>query len=267
MNDTTKIPMIAECAQRLCSAVKQIEAELMQPVVVDISGQKQYRYSEHSPYHVAFLKAIRVVSGLNACLFLLSGGFTQELMVIIRTLDDFTCEIMFILENAETGSLTKHQKKFLVDFFREEFVNSNNPLMNEDRRDTVPKRNIVASLARQMGTYANPSDLQKMCLTTNDALSGYVHGAYPHIMEMFGGRPPQFHLQGVTGSSRIHMCIRQMETYTHRAIMMFDVLAKSLGLVKLSEFLVETRDRFETASGYVQPTDLNKEIRRQKKKR
>ena len=267
MNGSSSIPLIAECVERLGSAAKLIEAALPQPVVVDVSGQKQYRYTEHTPYHVAFLKAIRVVSGLNACLYLLPGGFAQEIMVIVRTLDDFTGEIMFILENAEAGTLTKHQEKFLADFYREEFVNSNNPLLNEDRRDTVPKKSIIASLARQMRPYANPSDLQKMFIVTNDALSGYVHGAYPHIMEMFGGGPPQFHLEGMTGSPRIPMCIRQMEIYTQRAIMVFDVLAKNLGSAKLSKFLVETRDHFEKGTEYAQPPDLNKEIRRQKKRR
>jgi hypothetical protein len=267
MNDATTIPLIDECVGRLASAAKTIGAALPPPQIVDVSGQKQYRYTDHTPYHVAFLKGLRVVSGLNACLYLLAGGYAQEIMVIIRTLDDFTAEIVFILEKAEAGTLTQHQKKFLADFFREEFVNSNNPLLNEDRRDTVPNKNIIASFARQAGPYANPSDLQKMFMVTNDALSGYVHGAYPHIMEMFGGGPPQFHLQGMRGSPRIPMCIRQMEVYTHRAIMVFDVLAKNLGSAELSEFLVQTRDHFEKGTGYTQPPDLNKEIRRQKKRR
>lgn len=261
------VPLIAECTHQLGSVVRSIEDALPRPIVTDVSGQKQYRYDEHTPYHVAFLKAVRIVSGLNACLFLLRGDFAQEIMVIIRTLDDFTAEIVFILENAEAGTLSKHQEKFLADFFREEFVNSNKPLLNEERRNTVPKRNIIASLAHQMGPYANPSDLQKAFMVTNDALSGYVHGAYPHIMEMFGGGPPQFHFEGMTGSPRIPMCIRQMELYTHRAIMVFDILAKELGSAELSAFLVETRDHFERGTGYTQPEDLNKEIREQKKRR
>lgn len=260
------VPLIAECLQRLGSAVRLIGDALPGPIVADVSGQKQFRYQEQTPYNAAFLKAIRVVSGLNACLFLLRGGFAQEIMVIIRTLDDFIAEIMFILENAQAGTLSKYQKKFLADFFREEFVNSNNPLLNEERRKTVPKQNIIASLARQMGSYANPSDLQKMFVVTNDALSGYVHGAYPHIMEMFGGSPPQFHFEGMAGSPRIPMCIRQMKIYTHRAIMVFDILAKNLGSAELSEFLVEARDHFEKGTRYAQPVDLNKEIRKLKRR-
>jgi hypothetical protein len=269
MKETNLLPVLTECANRLGSVVQSIESALSKPIITDVSGQRQYRYEQHTPYHIAFLKGVRIVSGLIACLFLLKekGGFAQEVMVIVRTLDDFTGEMMFILENAESDTLTNHQEKFLKDFFQEEFVNPNNPLLNEARRDTVPKKNVWASVARQMAPYANQSDLQKMLQVTNDALSGYAHGAYPHIMEMFCGRPTHFHFEGMSGTTRIPMCIQQLEIYTHRAIMAFNLLAKNLGLAALSEFLLETRDYLEKEVGYDQPGDLNKDIRSLKKRR
>lgn len=267
MKEINLLPVLEECAKRLGPAVQSIETTLSKPILTNVSGQKQYRYEQHTPYHVAFLKGVRIVSGLNSCLFLIKGGFAQEVMVIVRTLDDFTGEMMFILENTESDALTNHQKKFLKDFFREEFVNPNNPLLNEARRDSVPKKNVWASVARQIGQYANPSDLQKMLQVTNDALSGYVHGAYPHIMEMFGGRPAHFHFEGASEPPRIAMCIHQLTIYTHRTIMTFDLFAKNLGLAVLSEFLHEARDYLEKETGYVQPGDLNKDIKSLKKRR
>ena len=267
MKEINLLPVLTECANQLGSVVQSIETTLSKPILTDVSGQRQYRYEQHTPYHVAFLKGVRIVSGLNSCLFLLKGGFAQEVMVIVRTLDDFTAEMMFILENTESDALTNHQKKFLKDFFREEFVNPKNPLLNEARRNTVPKKNVWASVARQIGPYANPSDLQKMLQVTNDALSGYVHGAYPHIMEMFGGKPTHFHFEGMNGTPRIPMCIHQLTIYMHRAIMAFDLLAKNLGLAALSEFLLETRDYLEKEIEYVQPGDISKDIQSLKKRR
>lgn len=267
MEELKLIPVFTSCVNRLAVAIRTIEDGLVpKPVFIDVSGQKQFRYEKPTVYHVAFLKGIRVVSGLNACLILLSDGFVQEAMAIVRTLDDFLHEMLFILENAESGTLDDHQNKFIEDFFQEEFNNPNNPLLNETRRKTVPKKKVWASVARQMGPYVNPSDLQKMFQVTNDALSGYVHGAYPHIMEMYGGSTPKFHVAGMHATPRISMCIGQIQVYTQRAITTFEGLAKSLGSKELSEYLRKTRDYFEKETGYVQPADMKKHVRLLKKR-
>lgn len=268
MHELRLLPIFISCVHRLSVSIKAIEDGLVPtPELIDVSGQKQHRYAKNTVYHIAFLKGVRVVSGLNACLFLLQGGFIQESMVIIRTIDDFLHEMVFILEKAETGQLDDHQNKFKEDFFREEFKNPNNPLLNETRRETVPKKKIWASAARQMGSYLNPSDLQKMFQVNNDALSGYIHGAYPHIMEMYGGRPPKFHVTGMKAAPRVRMCISQIELYTHRAIMVFEGFAKTLGSQELLEYLHETREYFEKQTDYVQPSDLNKHLRSLKKRK
>lgn len=268
MKEIKLLPVFIECINRLGVAIRAIEDSLVpKPVFTDVSGQRQYRYEQHTAYHVAFLKGVRVVSGLNACLFLLKGGFVQEAMMIVRTLDDFLNEMFFILENAESGALDSHQNKFIEDFFREEFNNPKNPFLNETRRETVPKKKIWASVARQMGTHINSSDLQKMFQVINDALSGYVHGAYPHIMEMYAGNPPKFHMEGMHAAPRIRMCIGKIQDYTHRAITAFEYLAKSLGSEELSENLHKTREYFEKQTEYVQPADMNKHVRSLKKRR
>jgi len=268
MEQIKLLTIITKCINRLANSIRSIDDGLKPwPVFIDVSGEKQFRYENHTVYHVAFLKGVRVVSGLNACLLLLTGGFVQEAMVLLRTLDDFLNEMLFILENSESGTLDNHQSKFIEDFFKEEFNNSNNPILNETRRETVPKRKIWASVARQMGPYVNPSDSQKMFQVTNDALSGYVHGAYPHIMEMYGGSPPKFHLKGMHATPRIRMCIDQMQIYTQRAITVFEGLSKSLGSKEIFEYLHKTRDYFEKETGYIQPTDMEKKVRSLKKKK
>ncbi len=268
MKEIKLLPVFIECINRLGVAIRAIEDGLVpKPVFTDVSGQRQYRYEQHTAYHVAFLKGVRVVSGLNACLFLLRGGFVQEAMMIVRTLDDFLNEMRFILENSESGALDNHQNKFIEDFFQEEFKNPNNAMLNETRREIVPKKKIWASVARQMGPYVNPCDLQKMFQVTNDALSGYVHGAYPHIMEMYGGSPPKFHTEGMHAAPRIRMCIDQIQVYTQGAITAFEDLAKSLGSKELFEYLHKTREYFEKQTEYVQPVNLNKHVRSLKKRK
>ncbi|MCE5294259.1 MAG: hypothetical protein LLF94_06555 [Chlamydiales bacterium] len=261
------IPVFTNCIGRLAVATQAMETMIVpKPVFTDISGFKKFRYEEQTVYHVALLKGVRVVSGLNACLHLLAGGFVQEVMVIVRTLDDFLHEMIFILENGESGALDNQQRKFLEDFFKEEFKNPSNPLLNETRRDTVPKRKIWASVARKMQPIANPSDFQKICQITNDTLSGYVHGAYPHIMEMYGGNPPKYHVEGMLVEPRIRTCLDQIQLYTQRAITIFEGFAKDLGSKEWSEYLHTTRDYFEKETQYVQPSDMEKVVRSLKRK-
>lgn len=268
MEELRLLPVFTKCLNRLTRVIRAIEDGLVpKPSLTDVSGQKQFRYENHTVYHVAFLKGVRVVSGLNASLFLLTGGFVQEAMVLFRTIDDYLHEMLFILENAESKVPDKHQSKFMEDFFREEFHNPRNPLLNETRRETVPKRTIWASVARQMGPMVNPSDLQKMFQVTNDALSGYVHGAYPHIMEIYGGTPPSFHVAGMHAEPRIRTCIGQIEIYTQRAITTFEMFAKSMGSAELTQYLRKTRDYFEKETGYIPPTNMKKSVQTLKRRR
>jgi hypothetical protein len=261
MNQSKNYYVFYTCLGDLSVLISQIESHFPPPKFVEVGGQRQFRFSENTVYHVAFLKSVRMVSGLYASLALLPGGYYQEIMVVLRTVDDFSSEILFILENAEQNTLSDAQKKFMEDFFQEEFVNPNNPLENTKRRSTVPKRKIWASAARQIGQYANPSDAQKILQVTNDAFSGYVHGAYPQIMELCGGKPPRFHINGVLASPRIEACFKQISFYLHRTIMATGILTKSLGLGGLADRAGEIRDFFEAEIDYEIIKDISAKLK------
>jgi hypothetical protein len=261
MDHSKNYYIFQKCLGDISVLISQIGSHFPPPKFVSVSGQQQFRYSENTAYHVAFLKAVRMVSGLNASLNLLSGGYYLEIMVVLRTVDDFFSDILFILENVELNTLSDVQKQFMEDFFQEEFVNPNNPLENTKRRSTVPRRKIWASVARQIGQYANPSDAQKILQVTNDAFSGYVHGAYPQIMELCGGKPPRFHMNGVVASPRIEACFKQISFYLHRTIMATGILTKSLGLGGLSDRANEIRDYFESETDYEIIKDISASLK------
>ena len=260
------ISLFEKCLSDLSIVILEIEGYFPSPKYVNIGGQPQFRYSENSVYHVAFLKAVRMVSGLNACLCMLEDGYYQEIMVVLRTIDDFFSDILFILEDSEQGKLNEYQKLFIEDFFKEEFVNPANPIKNSKRRSTVPRRKTWASVARQIGQFANPSDAQKILQVTNDAFSGFVHGAYPHIMELYGGRPPHFHVNGVVGSPRIQTCIKQISFYLHHTILAIGILTKSLGLSELSDRIHDIRDYFESGIDYKIINDIPKNMKELKER-
>ena len=250
----------------LSAVISEIEGHFPPPRYVKIGGQSQFRYSETSVYHVALLKAVRMVSSLNACLCMFEDGYYQEIMVVLRTIDDFFSDILFILENSDQGKSSDSQNNYIEDFFKEEFVNPANPLENSQRRSTVPRKKVWTSVARQIGQYANPSDAQKILQIANDAFSGYVHGAYPHIMELYGGRPPCFHMNGILVSPRMQTCIKQISLYLHRTILAIGILTKSLGFGKLSDRIHGIRDCFESGTDYKIIKDIPQNLKELKKR-
>jgi hypothetical protein len=100
--------------------------------------------------------------------------------------DDFCNEIFFLLKpQSEDGSFSADQILFLESFFQEELDQPGDPLASKQKRATVPVRKIHATFAKLASTELNSSDAQELLRTTQQAFSGYVHGAYPHIMEMY----------------------------------------------------------------------------------
>lgn len=266
MDHNKNISPFQKCINDISIIIFEIEGRFPLPKLVKIGGQPQYRYSESSVYHGAFLKAVRMISGLNACLSLLEGGYYQEIMVVLRTVDDFFSDILFILENSDENKPSETQDLFIQDFYKEEFINPKNPMENVKRRSTVPRRKIWASVAKQIGQYANPSDAQKILQVTNDAFSGYVHGAYPHIMELYGGNPPRFHVNGVFESPRIKTCINQISYHLHQTILAIGVLTKSLGISPLADQVDEIRNQFEAGTDYKIIKDIPQDLKEIKKR-
>jgi hypothetical protein len=101
-------------------------------------------------------------------------------------------------------------------------------LGSEQKRVTVSVRKIHATFAKLAADEVNPSDTQEILRTVQQAFSGYVHGAYPHIMELYGGNPPRFHTSGMPNTPTIAGWEKQLIGYAYRAIMITALVARKL---------------------------------------
>ena len=110
-------------------------------------------------------------------------------------------------------------------------------------------KKIHATFAKLVSTELNSSDAQELLRTTQQAFSGYVHGAYPHIMEMYGGNPPQFHMSGMLGTPRIEEWREQLVGYVYRVSMASVFVARKLGLEEMERDLRAFLKGFEDATG------------------
>ncbi len=215
-----------------------------------------FRYVEQTIHQAILLKLARTISGLRAALVLLENGFVQEQAVMQRVLDEMGEDIIFLVYAVANDRVTELHERYLEAFFQEEFDPAVAPTDSPQKRPMIPRKRIRAYLAavegkasNQQGKTLNPSDGVKLSKTLSKAYSGYVHAAAPHIMDLYGGNPPTFHLEGMLGTPRFSEHADDLWNYLYRGLMAFVAAARAFGDKECADFVYENLKRFEGASG------------------
>lgn len=166
--------------------------------------KEQFRHGTQHDCLLIYLKGVRWVSLLNASIVLLGVGHVHEIGILCRCMDEsFEDMLLFIKNLGPEDKPTEAQERVLKEFFQEQFNDPSVPMLSASKRDRVRRSTLRAALAGLQGNVVNPHDHARINEIIYDAFSGYVHGAYPHIMELYGGNPPQYHMAGMSGTSRI----------------------------------------------------------------
>ena len=236
---------LGECVDALCKLVPVPEFQ-------GESEREWWRFPNEGPLELALVKLARVTSGLNAIAVLLEKCYTVEAMALIRTVDDFVDEVTFVLEAVNRDSPTKPQAAFLKGFF-EEVVRKPEEML-EDRRgpDRVKKRQIQASQGRYLDE-SNPDAVRRKTRAIDETFNGYVHGGYPHSMELWKGDAHGnggFMLQGTVGAQYAESYWRQHAYYVSRALSVAGMVALHAGRRDISHTAKAARDRFEASPEY-----------------
>lgn len=231
------------------SAFKGLEQQVPNPIKVPFRNSFVFRYKEQSIYQALILKLARVVSGLHAAKCLLEKGFVQEQAVHQRILDEIGEDILFLVYGITIDKITELHKEYLSYFYEEEFDIPENPVKSSQKRGMIPRKKIRAYIARMEGSNLNPSEGVELSRTLHKAYSGYVHGASPQIMDMYGGNPPRFHISGMLGTPKIKSYEKDLWNYFYRGILSFILVAKAFGNKELVEGLSKYQDEFENISG------------------
>ncbi|MCX5726865.1 MAG: hypothetical protein NT030_06830 [Candidatus Saganbacteria bacterium] len=115
-------------------------------------------------------------------------------------------------------------------------------------RNIVPRKKVRAGVSRVLSNCVNPHDLHEILTTEENAFSGYIHGAYPHIMELYGGDPPRFHMNGMLDTPRIDEWRRQIEVHLDLSVC---ILGHMCFLFKLNDCFDEINKRREILEGQI----------------
>ena len=169
--------------------------------------------------HFCLLKAVRVVSALNAAVELARCGYTQEIGVLIRTLVECTTHIEFVLSARDDASISETEvekvekvEKYVQAYFADFQRNS----ATDFKRAQVKQNTVNERLGTTLDDFIQQHDPERQGIEAEQlysnvylTFSNYVHAKYPEVMDLYGGSPAHFHLHGMKGNCSTH-------TYCHK---------------------------------------------------
>jgi hypothetical protein len=189
---------------------------LTQPRLRDVLGDRGFRYENPGVRHFCLLKAVRAVSSLNASLELAKRGYLQEIATLMRTLVECTTHIEFVLEPADSEDERAEVKRYVEAFF----ADSRRDPEAEIKRAQVQQGKVHASLGRSLDKIAEASGeaegrvpAAKLYSKIYRVYSNYVHAKYPETIDLYGGRPGRFHLQGMGGTPKASEGMEVIQTF------------------------------------------------------
>lgn len=241
-------PLFDDMLRNMEAVFASFEKRVPPPRRVPYKDGFVFRYAERTVHQALIQKLARLLSGLRAARILLTNGFFQEQAALQRMLDEFREDIMFLALGVIKGELTDLHREYLEAFYEEEFDNDD-PLKATQRRLMVPRKRIRAYIANIDGSDLDRSTSTELLRTFSKAYSGFVHGASPQIMEMFGGSPARFHTAGMLGTPLEDDYREDLWNYYYRGIISFGFVAMAFGDRELLDRVRQYRDDFERLSG------------------
>lgn len=233
---------------QLDAAFVAMAASVPAPQKVSFGDGFSYRYVERMDQQAIVLKVARLVSCLRAGELLLRSGYLQELAMLQRVLDETDADISFLAGPYIGGEREDRHDQFLEYFWAEEFEDGVPPIDSRSSRGMVSRDKILAYNARTLPG-GDPSTNKKASSVLHKTYSGFVHGAAPHLMDMYGGDPPRFHIGGLANTSRQVESARDFLNYPYRALMVACVAAVALRLKSVQRDLYEASKRIGSATG------------------
>jgi hypothetical protein len=240
----------AEALTVMTNAFRRLEGQIEQPERVPYRDGFIPRYAEKGIHQALIQKLARSVSGLNAVAILLTNGYVQEVGVLFRTLDEIQEDIFFLATAETNGARTEQHAKYLEAFYAEAVFARASGANDIPKPNLVPRKKIRAHTLRVLGEGVNVSQALSASESVGTAYSGYVHAASENIMDMYGGYPPHFHLNGMLGTPRMETTSRDAENYVYRGLIATLAVAKAFGDRSLVEVLYEFLARYEGANGH-----------------
>jgi hypothetical protein len=189
-------PVTRAVLLRLDGWVRAFSRSLPPPVQVPFLDSFRWEHQDKTPEAAQVAKAVRAASGLNAAMRLADLRYTVEVGVLLRTVADFSAEIIYLGEALYEGRLTPDQQKFVEQHFATLPMDPDE-LAAREREYYVGRKDLAKAHKRIFEKHGGAQDeLLKVGAFLNKGYDAYVHGANMSVMELYNGHTSSFMLQG-----------------------------------------------------------------------
>jgi hypothetical protein len=215
----------------LCDIVDQLGTSFPPPKLVPHGDGVVDRHdvNERDNSLACYLKAVKTCSTLSGAITLVASAQVQEAYALCRMAQDQIDDIHFLIHpKGEGDAPTTRQNTALNEFYQEEYEDPTDPVATSKDRVRVGRQKIQAAIHSDLD---DPSTAQAISTSLYRTFSGYVHGAYVHVMELHSDTPGRYHMRGVP--SRVQEAIEFIPNYVYRAMMAVEVLAAVSGRTDL----------------------------------
>jgi len=191
-------------------------------------------------------KAVRIISGIRAAMTLADLGFIAECGSILRTVSEYTGEILSICQGLLTGPQTEAQRRFLRQYFA---PMPRDPDEEQDRYVTREElfKGYYRWAAEKGGDYDRARKVFRFVLQGYDK---FVHGAYITAMELYNGRDHTFMLSGHESEDKKNVYKAAVAAKLHESLSALLAIATVTGIPALeTEIGLASRELY--ASGEI----------------
>jgi hypothetical protein len=219
----------APTLQALEGAFRQLETKVPPPISKPWRDGFVFRYAEQTIHQAIVQKLARTMSGLHAVETLLERGLFQEQGMMQRALDELGEDVWFLSLGVIGNEITPRHTEFLKYFYAEEFADPSDVMGSHMSRGMVKREKIRAYIESNGLSGPEAARAKAIGKVLTKVYSGFIHAASPHIMDMYGGMPPRFDVNGASKSFRYAEHERDALNYFYRAVLAMAVAAKAFG--------------------------------------
>jgi hypothetical protein len=186
--------------------------------------------------HFCLLRGVRMVSALNASIELARCGFSQEIAVVLRTMIEYSTQIDFMVTSYSNGQLSPTAAQFLKAYFEDDERGSDDPNRPKAKLNQKHVHDVIGSALDQFlavhgsTTSGNRQPTSELLSNVYINFSNYVHGKYPESMDLYGGTPGGFHMNGKRGTPKDNENIEIIDTMITSASNCFKGMVQGLEL-------------------------------------
>jgi hypothetical protein len=210
------------------------------PTFYTSAVDRYFRYDNPDVRHFCLLKAVRIISALNASFELARKRYTQELATLMRIISECARHIEYVLDSDDSVQHTSNVQKYLREFFEDNRRDTDSEIKSVLIREKVINEKLGKTLdkiAAQHGTTEDRVPAAKLFHRSSRAFSFYVHARYPESMDLFGGRPGRFHLRGMRGTPKDRENLETLDTFLTTASTTFVIMVQGISELRAAALM------------------------------